>query len=531
MRKADPETLVQSSGDKCKALYASTDDDIYRAATSFQLSNNDRNQFLDAEKKKILATPEAERPCWETAFEHHGTYDLFYAEFDDQGDATDVAKGAAYEKSELHLIETALSEMLDRTDDPETGLNIVVFTHGWHGNPRADNSYSMEFKGILQDISRREEILKVKRQFKPASGKNESKPYRTVGIEIAWRGDSFDTYLNVWDRKLAAQTISNGAVQELFAFLNQFYRDHSCDSAEHGTALSPDTCGDVHMLAIGHSFGALITFRALVPRLESGINVGPCDHAYGFGDITILLNPAFEGERYRALFNDAVHRPLLKGDYYGDNGAPQKCESAGTSIRASPQIPTLVTLQSEADWATGNAFPIFLGLTTPFAQTLSDEEEYEKNHAIGWVPAFQTHTLAINSAVGAKDSCPQLPSGTKAFCPVRRHLCADRRGRHEKCECEESIASDHGAWGEQTVTAPRLPAAVVCGRQFGDHVRPRRFLEPAYRPADRFAVRGRVRAGGAAACVGAGNKPVPVLSTAVVDQDKATRLVVAAPLE
>jgi len=417
LRKADPETLVQSSGDNCKALYASTDDDIYRAATNFQLGNDGRKQFLDAEKKKILATPEVERPCWETAFEHHGTYDLFYAEFDDQGDATDVAKGAPYETSELHLIEAALSDMLDRKDDPETGLNIVVFTHGWHGNPRADNSYSMEFKSILQDISRREEILRVKRQFKPASGKNESKPYRTVGIEIAWRGDSFDTYLNVWDRKLAAQTISNGAVQELFAFLNQFYRDHSCDSAEHGTALSQDACGDVHMLAIGHSFGALITFRALVPRLESGINVGPCYHAYGFGDITILLNPAFEGERYRALFNDAVHRPLLKGDYYGDNGAPQKCESAGTAIRAGPQIPTLVTLQSEGDWATGNAFPIFLRLTTPFAQTLSDEEEYEKNHAIGWVPAFQTHTLAINPAVGAKDSCPQLPSGTKAFCP------------------------------------------------------------------------------------------------------------------
>jgi hypothetical protein len=51
---------------------------------------------------KIDGTPKELKPCWETAYEHHSAaqYDLYYAEFDDAGQATDIAsRRAVYRQS------------------------------------------------------------------------------------------------------------------------------------------------------------------------------------------------------------------------------------------------------------------------------------------------------------------------------------------------------------------------------------------------------------------------------------------------
>jgi hypothetical protein len=415
LRKANQTTIDSTGEDVCQSLYQETDRDIYKIATDFSKTNADRTNFLKEEKTKVHFG----EPCWTTAFERHQYYDLLYAEFDDEGNAVDVAKGAAYRDSELYLIETQLTALLAK----EGGLNLVVFTHGWHGNARPDNSYSLEFKGLLIDIAKGEEALARGRSSPSAVGPSPSSPakaFRTIGIEIAWRGDSFDTYVNVWDRKLAADTISKGAVHELFAFLNQFYLDHSCHSTARPVAAAASPCGSVHMLSIGHSFGALIDFQAFVGRLESGLNVDPCDRAYGFGDMTILLNPAFEGVRYRSFFNNAMIRPVIWGSYYGDPA--NKCTVNTAQTNAGPQVPTVVTLQSLGDWATGTTFPIFRWFTAPYSQTVSAEESFEQTHALGWIPGFRTHTLHYATGRGSVDACVTAPAysgpdGPKGYCP------------------------------------------------------------------------------------------------------------------
>jgi hypothetical protein len=190
LRKADQAMIGSTGADTCQALYDETDRDIYKIATDFSKTHADRTRFLNEEKAKIHFG----EPCWTTAFERHQHYDLLYAEFDDEGNAVDVAKGAAYRDSELYLIESQLTELLAK----EGGLNLVVFTHGWHGNARPDNSYSLEFKGLLIDISKGEEALAGGRSKSSAAISSPSSPakaFRTVGIEIAWRGDSFDTYV------------------------------------------------------------------------------------------------------------------------------------------------------------------------------------------------------------------------------------------------------------------------------------------------------------------------------------------------
>jgi hypothetical protein len=438
-RSTDSATLSASLGPECQQLYAQYDEEIRQISTDFQKTNEERDQFLQGMHDKIANAPANLAPCWQTAHEKHPWYDLYYAEFDDAGQATDIAKGTSYEQSQLHLIETAIRNALPTTRtstsaDEIQGLNIVVFTHGWHGNARADNNYSTEFKAILQDVAIADDNYRKRLAAEANAAPSQPTRRQLIGIEIAWRGDSLLTppllfykpsknALNVWDRKVTAETISTGSVQELFAFLNEIYLDNSCHGPRPSKVAA--SCDRVHMLSIGHSFGALINYRALAPRLESGLNVPLCYRVFGFGDMTILLNPAFEGARYRGLFNNAISRKSLIGPYVGADPAVQCPATAVPLPPNEKQIPSLVTLQSQGDTATGTFFPIFRHVTTPLEQTLSTEENGDKNTAVGWVPDYQTHTLDPEPAGpdAWTDQCspPHAPS----FCPFRASGQAD----------------------------------------------------------------------------------------------------------
>ncbi len=417
LRKADHATLSQTDAVACAAKYHASDEAIVGVARDFQSSPRMRKNFLEKEARHI----DKSDPCFLTSHEQHDDYDLFYTEFDDEGNATDVAKEKAYKDSELYVVETELPKLLAKWH----ALNIVVFTHGWHGSAAATDAYSIEFKGLLSDITEREIRGAPLRTETLASQGEPSRIYRTVGIEVAWRGDSFGAgtyakYLNVWDRKLAADTISKGGVHELFAWLNQFYLDNSC----HNTAAVYPACGSVHMLSLGHSFGALIDFQSFVGRLESGLNVSSCDRAYGFGDMTILLNPAFEGSRYRPYFNTAINR----SGYIGDHGPPSECTSPIPAEGVGPQVPTIVVLQSLGDWATGVTFPVFRWMSSPFEKSLSHPESVEQRHAVGWIKAFRTHSADPTKPNDLADRCEtaspfsENQNAPKSFCPFNDFL-------------------------------------------------------------------------------------------------------------
>jgi hypothetical protein len=154
-RDASPEFTGQTLVMKCQSLYMDTDMKIRKVSTNFGASNDDRNAFLRSMATQIEHVAVEERDCWRTAHENHAQYDLYYAEFDDAGQATDIPLDKVYEQSQLHLIKAAILSAL--ADENGPGLNIVVFTHGWHGNASAHDSYSIEFKGVLLDIAARED--------------------------------------------------------------------------------------------------------------------------------------------------------------------------------------------------------------------------------------------------------------------------------------------------------------------------------------------------------------------------------------
>jgi hypothetical protein len=447
----------------CDHGYAYTDDLIWQEMNNKVTDVHTRSQMNRRVSDAILqdaAQGDANRDCWKTSYENHqnlpaiagGTqapgYDLFYAEFDDQGERTDVSHNhVPFDHSQVALIESKLESLVAKESDPQVGggLNIVLFTHGWHGNADARNDYSIWFKAILEQItalepkSRRAQCFKSdqrlksgndsaevqrglheKREFYACSSDTDGKQFfkerRTVGIEIAWRGDSIDVpglrMINFWDRKGAAQTAARGAISDLMGRLHKFYLSHSCRKDMSG----PDgnqSCDAVHLLTIGHSFGALIDYHSLSDDLSTGVLADRHGRAYGFGDTTVLLNPAFEAEREITLVEASINHPP-----YPTAKEVKKSEQAQEAGQwpSLAQMPTLVTLQSEGDWATHYAFPVARVVTGIFENTSGSHEYSRSIEASGWVQDYYTHHLVAQTSDG-KDQCTSQTQPLDWYCP------------------------------------------------------------------------------------------------------------------
>lgn len=157
----------------CIREYARLDTEIWTEITNPATSDDSRQKLLDAQGREIrreMHDPQYAN-CWNLAYEHHPAdppadplkpppqepFELFYAEFDDQGMPTDkVAGHLNFAQSQMYLIQTRLREILKAETKAGGGIILVVFTHGWHGNASADNDYSTEFKAILQKVTEEE---------------------------------------------------------------------------------------------------------------------------------------------------------------------------------------------------------------------------------------------------------------------------------------------------------------------------------------------------------------------------------------
>jgi hypothetical protein len=244
----------------------------------------------------------------------------------------------------------------------------MVFVHGWHHNAKANDTNVREFRKLLLDTHQYTQLI---------SGKNGR---RVVGLYIGWRGESVTipwvNMLTFWDRKNTAERVSQGSVRELFAKLDSFH-----DGARDGV----DGPKGVRMMTIGHSFGGLVTFEALSSDfLRASARTQPDKggnrprRMSRFGDLVIIVNPAFEGVRYEPVKVAGQRLPQLP----------------------SNQLPLAIVATSTADWATGVAFPaarIFNGLF----ERAPKEEGKANTRTVGHNDRYTTHRLA---ACGADDA-------------------------------------------------------------------------------------------------------------------------------
>jgi hypothetical protein len=210
----------------------------------------------------------------------------------------------------------------------EKGAIILTFVHGWHHGASVCDSNVSCFRNVLQGISE-------------DPGRLNKGP--VIGIYLGWRGDSSrvpklqgGTFYN---RKAAAHRIGENAGSRVLLDLAALEDELNADLDQRH---SPEF---VTMVTAGHSFGGALVFsavdKALVGEWGGRDGVGPLAGGDGIkaprrelGDLVLLINPAFEANRYR-LFDQDLSLP---GRY-------------------APECPVLVTVASQGDSAVSTAFP------------------------------------------------------------------------------------------------------------------------------------------------------------------------------
>jgi len=227
-------------------------------------------------------------------------YLLGIIEFDDQGQLFSRAQlDAVLERIEQ---ESATREFL-----------AVVFVHGWKHNAREGDDNLNHFRDVLNRLSATEAALSLGQGVTPR---------RVIGIYLGWRGLSVSTpgldNLSFWDRKNTAQKVGHGEVTEVLSRLELIRRVRN--------AQDPGTHQRSRLVVVGHSFGGAVVFTAVAQILESRFlaTAGPTgvsSDIEGFGDLVVLINPAFEALLYSAQRPVDAARHLLQEPAPGDRRA------------------------------------------------------------------------------------------------------------------------------------------------------------------------------------------------------------------
>ena len=326
-----------------------------------------RTTVAKSDVDKCSYSPDAPVPpeCKTYSMEDHGNYLLSVVEFDEQGWFRDRRQ------------QDLLLDTLKGYGDQD--VILAVYVHGWKHNADFCDSNICCFRSTLDLISRLETVY--------STARNEP-PRKIVGVYVGWRGLSLkgaDAWENLsfYERKEAATHVALGSTRELLARLRQFQtnknrKDSPFQSARRST----------RMITLGHSFGGLIVYSAISQSMVNSTvedagdpSKDPVD---GFGDLVVLVNPAFEASRYEPLYSVAHSRTQYPPG----------------------QTPVFVAVTSTNDDATRLAFPAGRTLGSMFesysgsgAPTGDDyqfsraEEKQADRRTIGHVDRYRTHTL------------------------------------------------------------------------------------------------------------------------------------------
>ena len=252
-------------------------------------------------------------------------------------------------------------------DEAAKPYYVCIFVHGWHHNAQ-DNDFNVRrFQETLGDIQQR------------------NPDYQVLGIYVGWQGETLRVpwlrSLTFWDRKEVSENVGRHALLE---FLLQVEN-----------TLNTTGKGNNKLVTVGHSLGASVVFNALQPLFLQRL-VQPADGSVrsGYGDLVVLINPAFEAIRFAAL-----------------REAAQKYSSS-YGFRPE-QNPLLIVATSEGDSVTKNSFALSQKITALFAQHRSLEQptsggvklsEWELDTtAIGHFAPFITHRLQAQHALSTSN--------------------------------------------------------------------------------------------------------------------------------
>jgi len=242
-----------------------------------------------------------------TASRSMAPYSVAFVEFDDQGFLWDPRQTRAIE----HHVDTL---------GAGRGVIIVAFVHGWnHTGAVTDNNVAC-FQQVIQAVSMLENKV------------NGSHARAVVGVYCGWRGAVFrntaiNKLLSFWDRLSAADRV--GERGDLLRVLTMLSHLKHTSRGRHPSILA----------LTAHSMGARALFLAVGPNLKESLARAALgeDMLGGFGDLVVLINPAFTAADYK--FIDGI---------VGDPNVQ----------RLSPPQPVMVLLSSPADLISRRLYPL-----------------------------------------------------------------------------------------------------------------------------------------------------------------------------
>jgi pimeloyl-ACP methyl ester carboxylesterase len=283
----------------------------------------------------------------------HRGVQLSFIEYDDQGFPWDLNQRLS---ATAHISATK-------------NLLLVVFVHGWHNDASNYPHKDVEtFTTLLNKIG----------QAAPVRNK-----YNVYGVFLAWRGERIrgpnETFnqiitpirsLTFYSCKATASTIADrGFLRDDIYKLTDAARSRTSDSAKPVT------------IVIGHSFGGLILEEAIAndmahPRLGSPKKMA---------DLVLMLNPA----------SDSMITAITERAF--QESPPPAAQSP---LPDGEPRPTMISITSQTDNATGLAFNVGTSISNLFRRTrpvpVGDslvDEKYLLTHSPGHNDFLKTHEV------------------------------------------------------------------------------------------------------------------------------------------
>ncbi|MEO8433185.1 MAG: hypothetical protein ABI592_16905 [Acidobacteriota bacterium] len=362
---------------------------------------------------------EAARHCIEV----HPGFTLSVVEFDDQGRLWDPAQVEALDRT-----------LVQEARESAGGLIVLVFAHGWkHDAGLCDQNLACVRTFLGQIAVDAAAVTRVSGGALPTK--------RVVGVYVGWRGRSSAVpvlrEMTFWARKRVALRIGGGDLIQLLTRVDMRVKAMNADGKDRA-----------RLVIIGHSFGGTMVYRALANVLKSRMveallrseRDGP-DSAEieGFGDLVVLVNPAFEASLFASLHDLAVSIPAF----------------------SSRQAPVLVIIGSETDMPNRTWFPLGRMVETVFERTSGREERRAIRTAVGnYEPFFGYRLTSTMPAARSRHVLPDVLGEFRESCACSLPL--------EPAEEEElrRIAHVIGRFGrEDDAEAPRAcPGVTRYGR-------------------------------------------------------------------
>jgi hypothetical protein len=308
-----------------------------------------RTSTVPVEVTAPLSDPRARDAVTSSSIERYPGYTIAIVEFDDQG--------RFWDRRQVAALEAEMAKEAGLAD--QAPVSTLVFVHGWRDDARVCDKSLVAFREFVRRISV-DDLGKLPGR------------HPLIGVFLAWRG--YSSY--VWPfeffsfvgRKDTAKRIASGDVPELLAYLDSFRRELTASRKEAS-----------RLVVIGHSLGGTIVFEALANIYKTRLGEalpgrdvdGKSAVVSGFGDLVLLVNPAFEAERWHSIH-----------------------ELAASYVSFSKkQRPLLVVASSETDLPTNRYFPIAQRFGTMLQKTRDEEQRRALITSIGHYEPFITHHL------------------------------------------------------------------------------------------------------------------------------------------